>query len=152
MRKCTLWCLPSKDGSAWTSMLSYQSLLGTLWIEPIIMKTCHFKYVEISPPKNWKFSDKNSDIFYISAQNIDYGCSLELPHRGSSNQYPQSMFLCRSKKNNVYPSKPQFYYVKVGFKGSKLYRFVFVMDPRLLQVYSEHNAQTDLSCHRLHMA
>ena len=26
------------------------------------------------------------------------------------------MFLSRNKKNNVYPCKPQFYYVKVGFK------------------------------------
>ena len=42
--------------------------------------------------KNWKFSDKNSDIFYISAQNIDCGYSLELPRWGSSNEYPQSMF------------------------------------------------------------
>ena len=24
-------------------------------------------------------------------------------------------------------SKPQFYYIKVGFKGSELYRYVFVM-------------------------
>ena len=30
-------------------------------------------------------------------------------------------------KNNVYPSKPQFNYIKVGFKGVKLYRHVFVM-------------------------
>ena len=30
--------------------------------------------------KNWKFSDKkNSDIFHISAQNIDCGYSLEPP-------------------------------------------------------------------------
>ena len=30
--------------------------------------------------------------------------------------------------NNVYPCKPQFYYIKVGFKGgSKLYRYIFVM-------------------------
>ena len=27
------------------------------------------------------------------------------------------MFLSRNKKNNVYPCKPKFYYVKVGFKG-----------------------------------
>ena len=27
------------------------------------------------------------------------------------------MFLSRNKKNNVYPCKPQFYNVKVGFKG-----------------------------------
>ena len=30
------------------------------------------------------------------------------------------MFLSRNKKNNVYPSKPQFYYIKVGFKGVKI--------------------------------
>ena len=42
--------------------------------------------------KNWKFSDKNSDIFHISAQNIDCGHSLELPRWGSSKEYPQSMF------------------------------------------------------------
>ena len=34
-----------------------------------------------------------------------------------SNEYPQSLFLRRNKKNNVYPCKPQFYYTKVGFKG-----------------------------------
>ena len=33
----------------------------------------------MSPPKNSRFSDKNSDIFHISAQNIDCGYSLELP-------------------------------------------------------------------------
>ena len=37
------------------------------------------------------------------------------------------MFLSRNKKNNVYPCEPQFYNIKVGFKGSKLYRYVFVM-------------------------
>ena len=30
------------------------------------------------------------------------------------------MFLSRNKKNNVYPCKPQFYYIKVGFKGVKI--------------------------------
>ena len=41
--------------------------------------------------------------------------------------YPQSMFLSRNKKHNVYPCKPQFYYIKWGLRGSKLYRHVFVM-------------------------
>ena len=57
-----------------------------------------------------------------------------VPRRGGSNEYPQSMFLNRNKKkNNVYPCKPQFYYIKVGLSGggggggSKLYRHVFVM-------------------------
>ena len=33
---------------------------------------------------------KNSDIFHISAQNIDCGYSLEPPRRGGSNEYPQN--------------------------------------------------------------
>ena len=70
---------------------------------------------------------KNSDIFHISAQNIDCGYSLEPHQQGSSNEYPQSMFFSRNKKNNVYPCKPQFYYIKFGFKGSKLNRHVFVV-------------------------
>ena len=84
----------------------------------IITKTRLFKYTEKFTTKKWKFSDKkNSDMFHISAQNIDCGYSLELPRRGGSYEYPQSMFWAEIKKNNVYPCKPQFYYIKVGFKG-----------------------------------
>ena len=60
-------------------------------------------------------------MFHISAQNIDCEYSLELPRQDGPNEYPQSMFLSRNKKNNVYPCKPQFNYIKVGFKGSVLY-------------------------------
>ena len=63
---------------------------------------------------------KNSDIFPISAQNIDCGYLFEPPRWGGSNEYPQPMFLSRNKKNNVYPCKPQFYYIKVGFEGVKI--------------------------------
>ena len=35
------------------------------------------------------FSDKNSDIFHISAQNIDCGYSLEPPHRGAIYDFEQ---------------------------------------------------------------
>ena len=66
------------------------------------------------------FQIKNSDIFHISAQNIDCGYSLEPPRRGGSNEYLQSMFLSRNNKNNIYPCKPQFDYRKVGFKGVKI--------------------------------
>ena len=59
-------------------------------------------------------------MFDISALNIDYGYLLEPPRRGGSNKYPQSMFLSRNKKNNLYPYKPQFYFIKVGFKGVKI--------------------------------
>ena len=61
--------------------------------------------LKILPPKNESFQMKNSKNFHISAR------------WGGSNKYPQSMFLSRNKKNNVYPCKPQFYYIKVGSKG-----------------------------------
>ena len=75
-------------------------------------------YSEFYHLKNENFQRKNSGSFHISAQNIDCRSSLEPSRRGGSNEYPQSMFLNRSKKNNVCPCKPQFYYIKVGFKGS----------------------------------
>ena len=68
---------------------------------------------------------KNSDIFLISAQNMDCRYSLEPPRWGGSNEYSQYMFLSRNRKNNVYPCKPQFYYIKVGFKGGQYYIGVF---------------------------
>ena len=37
--------------------------------------------------------------------------SLEPPVWGGSKEYPQSMW---NKKNNVYPCKSQFHYIKVG--------------------------------------
>ena len=81
----------------------------------LITKTHLFKYTEkFTTKENENFQIKNSDIFHISAQNIDCG-------------YSQSLFLSRNKKNNVYPCKPQFYYKKWGLRGSKLYRHVFVM-------------------------
>ena len=88
----------------------------------IITETRLFKYIENFTSKNWKNSDKNSDIFYISTQNIDCGYSLEPPRWGGSNEYTQSMFWAEiwKKKNNLYPCKPQFYYIKVGFKGVKI--------------------------------
>ena len=64
-------------------------------------------------------------MFHISVQNIDCRYSLEPPRRGGSNEYPQSMFLSRNKKNNVYPYKLQFYYIKVGFKGVKITQACF---------------------------
>ena len=86
-----------------------------------ITKTRLLKYIEnFTSKKTENFQIKISDIFHIFAQNIDCGYSLEPPRRGGSNGYPQSMFLSRNKKNNVYPCKPQFYCIKVGFKGVKI--------------------------------
>ena len=82
-----------------------------------LQKHAYSNKLKILAPKNEKFQIKNSDIFHISSQNIDCGYSLEPPRRGGSNEYLQSMFSSRSKKNNVYTCKPQFYYIKVGFEG-----------------------------------
>ena len=51
-----------------------------LGLHCFITKTRLFKYMEkFHLQKNRNFLDKNSDIFHISAQNIDCGYSLELP-------------------------------------------------------------------------
>ena len=66
-------------------------------------------------------------FFHISAQNIDCGYSLEPPLRGGSNEYPQSMFLSRNKKFKIIytPVNPQFYCIKVGFKGVEIMKTCF---------------------------
>ena len=51
---------------------------------------------------------KNSNFFPISAQNIDCGYSLELPRRGGSNEYPQSMFWAEIGKITYTPVNPSF--------------------------------------------
>ena len=89
-----------------------------IFTEPL-WKHAFSNILKFSPPKNENFQIKNSDIFHISAQNIDCGYSLEPPRRGGSNEYPQSMIWSRNKINNLYPCKLQFYYIKVGFKGVK---------------------------------
>ena len=84
-----------------------------------LRKQAYSNILKILQPKKENFQIKSFDIFHISAQSIYYGYSLEPPQRGDSNKYQQHMFLSRNKNNNVYPCKPQFYYIKVGFKGVK---------------------------------
>ena len=85
-------------------------------IKQNITKTRIFNYTENFTVKKWKFSDKK--FWYFS-----YFCTkhrLWVLVRIRSNEYPQSMFLGRNKKNNVYPCKHQFYHIKVGFTGVKI--------------------------------
>ena len=53
------------------------------YLKYALRNTPIFKYIENIATKNWKFSDKNSDMFHISAQNIDCEYSW-----GGSNEYP----------------------------------------------------------------
>ena len=86
------------------------------------------QYMKIfSPIKIENFiRKKKKDIFLIFAQNIDCGYTLEPLRRGGSNEYPKSMFLSKNKKN-MYTQGciPQFYYIKVGFKGVFIARTCF---------------------------
>ena len=67
------------------------------------------QYTEIfKVVKTKKFQKKNFDIFLIFAQNIDCGYTLEPPRRGGSNEYPQSMFWSKNKKNRFTPTYPSF--------------------------------------------
>ena len=110
-------CVLSYPYSAmWRSWLSEHLNTSNMTLR----KHAYSNTLKILPQKNGNFWIKNSDSFHISARNIDCGYPLEPPHRGGSNEYPQSMFLSRNNKNNVYPCKPQFYYIKVGFKGVKI--------------------------------
>ena len=51
------------------------------------------------------------------------------------------MFLSRNKKNNVYLCKPQFYYIKVGFKGVNI----------ILACFRDAKPQADLILRWAHM-
>ena len=80
----------------------YSKTSRSLW------KPAYSNILRTFPPKNENFLTKNSGYFHYSAQNIDCGYLC-----------PQSMFLSRNKRINVYPCKPPFFRLKVGFKGVK---------------------------------
>ena len=87
------------------------------------------QYTEIfKVVKNENFQWKKIiDIFLIFAQNIDSGYALEPPRRGGSNEYPQSMFWSKNKKNRYTPANPRFSIYKWGSRGYTLHGHVFVM-------------------------
>ena len=93
----------------------YQSTLYLLHAVVSLRKHAYSSILNISPPKTESFQIKFL-IFFIF---------LLKTKRGGSNEYPQSMFLSRNKKNSVYLCKPQFYHIKVGFKGSQNYIGMF---------------------------
>ena len=69
-----------------------------------------FSYVVKTETFQWKCFD----IFLIFAQNRDRRYTLALPRRGSSNEYPQSMFW---SKNRYTPANPSFALQKLGTRG-----------------------------------
>ena len=66
----------------------------------------HMIYSNFFRSKIDTFQRKIFDMFLIFAQNIDCGYTLEPPRRGGSNEYPQSMFWSKNKKNRYTPAYP----------------------------------------------
>ena len=87
------------------------------------MKTCLFKYTENFTTKNENFQIKKTDIFSYFCSKHRLWVLVRTASARRSNEYPQSTFLSR---NNVYPCKPQFFYIKVGFKGVSIIQCIGV--------------------------
>ena len=73
------------------------------------------------------FRKKNCGTFLIYDPTVDCGSLLERPQWGGSNKHPQSMSRAKNKKNNVYPCKPHFSYIKWYLQGCSLHRLFNVM-------------------------
>ena len=69
--------LHSDQGSDMTKKKNDTPLKIDTWYP--LRKHTYSNILKILPPKNENFHIKNSDIVYISAQNIDCGYSLEPP-------------------------------------------------------------------------
>ena len=102
------------DHEIFSTAKEYAQLLGNP-----LRKHAYSNILKIVPTKNEIFQIKNSDIFHISAQNIDCGYSLEPPRWGGSNEYLQSMFWAEIRNILYTPVNPIFTY-KRGFKGVKI--------------------------------
>ena len=94
--------------------VSFALTLSTLQTKPntrlksSLQKHAYSNILKILPQKHEKFQIKTSDIFHISAQNVDCGYSLELPWWVSSNEYPLSMFWAEIRKIMYTPVNPSF--------------------------------------------
>ena len=92
-----------------------------------LRKHAYSNILKFLPSKNENLQMKNSDNFPISAQKHRLWVLVRTASARRFYRVPTIYVLSRNKKNNVFPCKPQFYYIKVGLRGSKLYRHVFVM-------------------------
>ena len=94
-------------------------------LSPSLRKHAYSNTLNISPSKTESLQINTLIFFHISGQNIDCGYSIEPPRQGGSIEYTQSMFLAEIKQIMYTPLKPQFYNLKVGFKGFKIIQVCF---------------------------
>ena len=104
---------------------------------PIIKKTRLYNFDPLKPHfyivKNWGLQWYTLFLFLL--KNIACGYLLELPHRGSSNGYPQSMFWAETWKISDFLSENlQFFggdwLIVLGFNDTSTLEGHFVSSPR----------------------
>ena len=110
----------------------------------IILLIVLLLYITLTPPMqlnaifhgsmkmNSVFHMKIWYFFLIYGPNIECGCLLELPHRGSSNKHPQSMFWAKIRKIMYTPAYPSFPYIKCGLRECSLHGLVNMMLEQIL--------------------
>ena len=83
-RHVTAWY----DGGSGLVIVSYINSNNNYYLHICnsLRKHAYSNILKILLPENENFQIKNSNIFHISAQNIDRGYSLEPPRRGGSNE------------------------------------------------------------------
>ena len=74
------------------------TVCGIQYMASALGKHAYSNILKILQSKKENFPIKNPIFFHISSLNIDCGYSLELPRRGGSNVYPQSMFFNKVRK------------------------------------------------------
>ena len=87
------------------------AILVLITQDPDHYENMSMQYTEIFKVlKNENFHKKIFVIFLIFAQNIDCGYTLEPPRRGEAvfNEYTQSMFWSKNKKNRYTTTYPSF--------------------------------------------
>ena len=84
------------------------------------MKTHLFKYKEKT--ENFQIKKLIHYFSYFCSKNRLWVLARIAPLQGSSDEYPQSIFLSRNKKNNV---NSLFYYKTVGYKWVRIIQACF---------------------------
>ena len=80
-------------GISWVIFPYFFLIVLLSQIEKVITKTCLYNFDPLKPHFYIvKPGFIGVYIIFFLLKSIDCGCSLEPPHRGGSNEYPQSMF------------------------------------------------------------
>ena len=110
-----------------------------------LQKQAYSNVLKLLPPKNENFQIKIWIFFIFLLKNIDCGYSVR-----HSNKYPQSMFLSKNKKNNVYRTYKQIahwviqyapeFWSQIGRKNSYLNaKYAHVFPPNQYRMLSFGN-------------